>query len=252
MGCTNSKTDGKVQPRLMGPKPMKTEESDVEIQKANQPPKAKKKKWSLFGFGKKEEPEPEVKEEEPVETRPPPQSQWFIKSIRRTRSFGNAALATPNEWPLDENLPVFDHSNPVRLTKVSYKTKFGGNFPLAGIQLHFSNGMESPLYQTKDAIEREWEVKSREIFDKKRTIKKINVLVREYAYIHRIKFVDEKDLPVLDLVFDDREQGRWGSCELEEGEGVVGIYCSTSESFPQCITRLGFIVGKFEEQVAPT
>ena len=48
-------------------------------------------------------------------------------------------------------------------------------------------------------------MKSREIFDKKRTIKKINVLVREYAYIHRIKFVDEKDLPVLDLVFDDRE-----------------------------------------------
>ena len=28
MGCANSKTDGKVQPRLMGPKPMKKEEPD--------------------------------------------------------------------------------------------------------------------------------------------------------------------------------------------------------------------------------
>ena len=75
--------------------------------------------------------------------------------------------------------------------------------------------------------------------------------MREYAYIHRIKFVDENDVAVLDLVFDDREQGRWGSCELEDDEGGVGLYCSTSESFPQCMTRLGFIIGKFEEQSTP-
>ena len=72
---------------------------------------------------------------------------------------------------------------------------------------------------------------------------------REYAYIHRIKFLDKEDRPVLDLIFDDREEGRWGTVELEEDEGIVGVFCSTSESFPQCITRLGFVLGKFEEQI---
>ena len=94
--------------------------------------KSKKKKWSLFGFGKQEQAEPEKIEEE-VEVRPPPKAQWFIKSLRKTRSFGNSNLETPNEWPKDEDLPKFDHVNPVKLTKVSYKTKFGGNFPLAAL-----------------------------------------------------------------------------------------------------------------------
>ena len=228
MGCTSSNNE--VQPRLMGPKPMKTEQI-VEEEKASSPAKSKKKKWSLFSFGKKEEPEPEVKEEE-VEVRPPPQERWFIKSLRKTRTFGNTKMDLPNEWPTEEDLPKFDHTNPVKLTKVSYKTKFGGNFPLAGLKFHMSNGLETPLYETKDAKDREWELKSREIFDKKRKIKKIHVLVREYAYFHRIKFSDENDVAVLELVFDDREQGRWGSCELEDDEAVVGFSCNTSDSFP--------------------
>ena len=36
--------------------------------------------------------------------------------------------------------------------------------------------------------------------------------------------------------------------ELPEDQDIVGVYCSTSDAFPQCITRLGFILGKFEEQ----
>ena len=73
--------------------------------------------------------------------------------------------------------------------------------------------------------------------------------VREYAYIHRIKFLDKDDVIVLDLTFDDREEGRWAQVlELPEDQDIVGVYCSTSDAFPQCITRLGFILGRFEEQ----
>ena len=68
--------------------------------------------------------------------------------------------------------------------------------------------------------------------NRKARITKIMVLVREYAYIHRIKFLDPKDIPILDLTFDDREEGKWSTLQLQEDEDVIGLFCSTAESFP--------------------
>ena len=209
--------------------------------------KTKKKGWSFFGFkSKTKEVEPEPEE---VNIRPKPQGRWYIKELKKTRTFGSSTLSTPNEWPTEEDLAKFDHYNQVQLIKISYKRKYGGNYPLAGIQFHMSNGIESPLYQTSDAIERDWPLETKEIHNKKRKIAKIQVRTREYAYIHKIKFLDKDDTMICELVFDDREEGtRQGQVDIPEDEGLVGIFCSTSESFPQCITRLGFILGKFEEQ----
>ena len=136
---------------------------------AKSPTKAKKKGWSLFGFNKAE---PEPTEEE-KETRPKPQTAHFIKELSKTKTYGSSTLECKNEWPLLEDLPKFDHYNKVQLTKVSYKRKFGGNFPLAGIQLHFSNGVSSPLYQTRDAIERDWPLEEKVVNTKNRRISKI-------------------------------------------------------------------------------
>ena len=104
----------------------------------------KKKGWSFFGFKKTKDVEPEPVEEENV--RPKPQGRWYISELKKTRTFGSSKLPTPNEWPTDEDLAKFDHYNIVQLSKVSYKRKYGGNYPLAGIQFHMSNGIESPLY----------------------------------------------------------------------------------------------------------
>ena len=129
-----------------------TDISNAGKKSVKSPTKAKKKGWSLFGFNKSTPAEPE----EEKDTRPKPQTAHYIKELSKTKTYGSSTLATPNEWPLAEDMVKFDHYNKVQLTKVSYKRKFGGNFPLAGIQLHFSNGLSSPLYQTKDAVERDW------------------------------------------------------------------------------------------------
>ena len=97
--------------------------------KEEAPAKPKKKGWSLFGGFKSKKPVEEP--EEP--SRPKPQGRWFIKELKKTRTFGSSTLATPNEWPTEEDLAKFDHHDQVKLSKVSYKRKFGGNFPLAGI-----------------------------------------------------------------------------------------------------------------------
>ena len=120
---------------------------------------------------------------------------------------------------------------------------------MAGIQFHFSNGIESPLYETKESIEREWPLEEKSMITNKRRIAKISVRVREYSYIHAIKFSDKDDIVILDLTFDDRECARWSTpIDIPDDQELVGVYCSTSDSFPQCITRVGFILGKFEEQ----
>ena len=64
--------------------------------------------------------------------------------------------------------------------------------------------------------------------------------VREYAYIHRIKFLDKDDVIVLDLTFDTGP-GDWYSRRVPAGREIIGLYCNTDQD-SHYIKNLGFIL----------
>ena len=80
---------------------------------------------------------------------------------------------------------------------------------LFGIQLGFTNGSQSPYFHTK-YVNDETELNWTEI-DTSRTIRKVSVYLTGKTFISRLRFIDENDENIIELLWDERDTGKWVS-----------------------------------------
>ena len=96
------------------------------------------------------------------------------------------------ESPTVDQLKLYPLKKEIKLCQIGFKTN-GMN--LSGIQLMFTNGVETPLFEAANAVNKELQTFD---IDITKRIKKIGILVSNSNYIFGIKFIDEKNREILD------------------------------------------------------
>ena len=112
-------------------------------------------------------------------------------------------------FPAMDTFPLFTDFKPLlfvdtfpQLEKISYKTRQLNR--LAGIQLFFTEGFISPLFQTKNAQDNE--VKSI-LVDTTKQIRSISLLIYTGVYYEGIRLFDEQGNAVVDVQWNEFEMG---------------------------------------------
>ena len=107
---------------------------------------------------------------------------------------------------------------------------------LCAIQLEFSNGIKSPLYETKESKEKQFELK-RAKFDHTQTIREISMKVGQNAYDSFTGF-KLNDGYIADVVWSETsENAKWVTQRVPDGNEIIGIQCDLEE---RTIRRLRF------------
>ena len=83
-------------------------------------------------------------------------------------------------------MPVYSK---VKLTAINYKI-YGNGVGLAGIQLQFTNNIQSPFYETDGAVVEKVKMKTITV-DPNRLIKEISMNVHSNKFLRGIRLVDE-------------------------------------------------------------
>ena len=120
---------------------------------------------------------------------------------------------------------------------------------LKGLQLKFTNGVETPVFQ-KDALEArvkagravgKWALKSADI-DVSKKISKVSVKVRQDQYfMDGLRLIDEFGGNILDLKWCDSNDSEWQTRSVPEDKEIIGLYMS-KKGHDEAIQSFGFIL----------
>ncbi len=108
------------------------------------------------------------------------------------------------------------------------------------IQLGFTNGVQSSYFNTS-WVKDETELKWTEI-DTSKTIRKVSVYWGMGYCIERLRLIDENDENIIELNWDESNNGEWITKEIPKGQEIIGLYCNKIIASPGIIGRLGFIL----------
>ena len=142
------------------------------------------------------------------------------------------------ESPTVDQLKLYPLKKEIKLCQIGFKTN-GMN--LSGIQLMFTNGVETPLFEAANAVNKELQTFD---IDITKRIKKIGILVSNSNYIFGIKFIDEKNREILDEWWQmDNDNIKWYYQTIPDGQEIIGLYGNKTIS-PYSIKQLGFVLWK--------
>ena len=158
---------------------------------------------------------------------------------------GKANLEFPTHADLQKIIQV---GKPVKLQSIHWRN----NDVLKGMQLKFTNGIETPIFQ-KDALDAreaagranhgKWALKSVNL-DTKRRISKVSVRVRpEQYFMDGMRLYDENDEMVIDLKWCDSKDSVWETRNIPDGYEIIGLYMS-KKGHEEAIQSLGFNLWK--------
>ena len=111
---------------------------------------------------------------------------------------------------------------------------------LFGIQLHFTNGIETPMFIDQNQLQNFKQPETTQI-DMTRKIKKISLRIYTVSgpYIRGIRFMDELGQYIVNL---DGGNGDWVTQELGDDESIIGVYGKKTNNVSSVFNSLGFIV----------
>ena len=140
----------------------------------------------------------------------------------------------------------------VLLKEIIYKTEKIYGF-LSGIQLKFTNGFSTPMFETQLAKDDNHEMKKVPV-DPTREIRRVKVRYEEFpdrnTYIHGLAMEDKESNKIVDLIFANY-RSRETTETIAEGHHIIGLQVNT-KSHPDHISRLGFVVwGPTEHKRTP-
>ena len=168
----------------------------------------------------------------------------YDPELQKLEVFGDLALdwqtkepLLPNqEFPTEDHVKDFPVYRRVKLSSVVFKLN-SDKTPLMGIQLKFTNGVKSPLFQTASSVD-VGRAQEAEI-DFERRIVRANVFVSTSKKIYALQLVDDCGEYALDLTFDTGS-GDWHCREIPADREIIGLYCNTDD--PHYIQNLGLIL----------
>ena len=142
------------------------------------------------------------------------------------------------EFPTEDDFEEL-YASDFALSAINYK-HYSDSFGLSGIQLVFSNGITTPLFESKAAE-----------FDELKTVK-INPL-RTVCYIswrfngvayEGLRLYDESNSYVLNLTWHKAPTGEWSKLqEIPVGQQIIGLKCNLFDESIGVIFYLEFVKG---------
>lgn len=154
----------------------------------------------------------------------------------------------PNQ-PIDLEFPTEADCDTLPLDKkIKLETLVWKNYDnLMAMQLKFTNGVESPIFQ-KDAVEKEpatgsWAEKHADI-DTSKSIRKVSIKVRKTNNLmYAMRLTDDSGVHVVDVEWDTHSAAKWVTHDIPDGQEIIGLYMSKKgKSYD--IQSLGFILWK--------
>ena len=154
----------------------------------------------------------------------------------KLEAFGDKTLPIQYEWPTKEIMMYLPLSKKIKLNQFAYKIKDDSNNGLSGIQLRFTNGVTSRLFESPHGRKDKLRKGKHTRFDVSEEIRKVSMKVNG-KYLNGLRLINRSGGNVLDLSFYN--DGKWIKRDIPEGKEIIGIYCNTSQDL---IQRLGFIL----------
>ena len=114
----------------------------------------------------------------------------------------------------------------MKLSKILYKEYYFGE--LSGIQLEFTNGHTTPMFQTEKAKRKDPLIQLKTVnVDTSKTIAAIAMKVAEGNYLNGLQLIDTEGEFVVDVTWDgaeeDEDAGEWIRNEVPIGQEIIGI-----------------------------
>jgi len=161
------------------------------------------------------------------------------------RLFGVEHFELTSRWPEQKDLLKWPVDKQIKLCMISYRTASANNKKgsLYQIQLHFTNGVVSTIFQgikkdKKQSKDSELEKLKHVKVDYLRRIATVKMFVND-CYLQQLIFEDEKKGEIVNLGwYDPHKNGHWQEFEIPEGQEIIGLQCNTNEFY---IHSLGFI-----------
>ena len=143
------------------------------------------------------------------------------KFITRKFKFGKAPDAVFKEmWPQPKELAKI--SRPMKLNGIRYKHR-DNDFNLSGIQLCFTNGYRTPMFESDETKESAQDNKLIKI-DPEKNIAAIAMKVDRDDWLRGLKLISDEQEVLCDVTWCSyRDDGRWIWKYLEDYEQIVGI-----------------------------
>ena len=128
-----------------------------------------------------------------------------------------------------------------KLTELRYK-QYGDYGNLSGLQMVFANGLESPLFETRQAEEEE--VLKTLKFENDRQIRLVSMKVDAGRYYHGIKFSDYQNKNIANVTWYDDDWGEWTLLkEIPADQTIIGMIVD-SESEEYELLNISFLLGR--------
>jgi len=114
----------------------------------------------------------------------------------------------------------------MKLSKILYKEYYFGE--LSGIQLEFTNGKQTPMFQTEKAKRKDPLIQLKKVnVDTSKTIAAIAMKVADGNYLNALRLIDTDGEFVVDVSWDgaeeDEDAGEWIRNEVPIGQEIIGI-----------------------------
>ena len=126
-------------------------------------------------------------------------------------------------FPAEDQIKNFPGHKRVKLSSVVYKLN-SDKAPLMGIQFKFSGEVESPMFQTANAVQIN-KVSEKEIQFEKR-IAKVRAYLSTSLKIYALQLEDDSGELALDLQFETGP-GSWHTREIPADREIIGLSCNT-------------------------
>ena len=153
--------------------------------------------------------------------------------------FGQKQLHPESMWPCHEKLQRLGRYKEMTLASIQYRC-LHDSYELTAIQLCFTNGEKTPLFETKASSAAGEMLKTIRVAQTC-PIKKISVKGQS-GFIDGLRLTDEKGHVIVDECWNIlmKDSTEWSTYEIPAGQEIVGIYCHAKAL--QVIPCLGFIL----------
>ena len=166
----------------------------------------------------------------------------FEPLLTKLPIIGDTQIKSTFECPTNEDMKKFPLDHKIKLSGIAFKVDYelkGEDKALKGIQLQFTNDVETPMFQTKwgDQL-----ISSEIMIDQNKPIRMIGLLLSNRNTIRGIRLLGESGEVLIDQVWLDMPTNKWVMREVPFGQEIIGLYGSlTSGQANAYIQSLGFI-----------
>ena len=164
--------------------------------------------------------------------------------------FGDATAHWSDIYPNADDFDAMKDDYSVKLKGIDSRHKSGWQ-PLAGIRFVFTNGSETPWFETemcKKGEGEDIEELSSEDLDPTREIREISMRLSAGNALCALSIADDKGDSIIDIEWETFDLGReWKTYKIPPGHEIIGAQANTTND-KATITRLAFVLRKVRNE----